>query len=194
MQLIMIRHGRPEWRRPLFSSLYQFERMSADYDSTHLSKKGIEDLENLPKQLPKALILSSDLPRARETAEIIGHEDRPIKSSALFRELKAPRIATDLLGKLWAPSIIWSLVHWFCWISGIGEFPEKPSAAWSRAANATDKLLKYFEMEQTIILVSHGWFMILLTIYLRWHGLIERGSLIPSTGYGTPTKYTLQAK
>jgi broad specificity phosphatase PhoE len=192
VRLIMIRHGRPEWHRPFFISLSRFEHTSAGYDTAHLSSAGVEAIHALAQRLPRAFLLSSDLPRARETAEVLRGGARTIVCSSLFRELQAPRIASGLLGRLWAPTWVWSLVHWCCWILGIGECPEKPRAAWKRTARAADKIFEYFGAEETIILVSHGWFMILLATQLRWRGMIERGPLIPRTGFGAVTEYLLR--
>jgi broad specificity phosphatase PhoE len=188
----MIRHGRPEWRRPFFTLLSQFERTSAGYDAARLSEEGAEAVHSLARQLPKAFIMSSDLPRARETAEIVRGGGRAIECASLFRELQAPRVASGLLGRLWAPTLVWSLMHWCCWILGIGDCSEKPRAAWNRVARAADKILEHFGTEEGIILVSHGWFMILLAIHLRWRGVIERGPLIPRTGFGALTEYLLR--
>jgi broad specificity phosphatase PhoE len=166
--------------------------MVAKYDATELSGEGTEAIEELARQLPEALILSSDLPRAQETAQIIARNGSSIKFSPLFRELKSPRIATGLMNKLWAPPSVWSLVHWLCWIFGIGEFSENPQAALRRAALAADEIFKHLETEEKVILVSHGWFMIFLAVYLRKRGLIARGHLIPRTGFGAVTEYLLK--
>jgi hypothetical protein len=37
--------------------------------------------------------------------------------------------------------------------------------------------------------VSHGCFMIVLALCLRWRGLIDRGPLLPRVGYGAMTEY-----
>jgi broad specificity phosphatase PhoE len=85
---------------PPLISLSQFERMVAEYDATELSGEGTEAVEELARQLPEALILSSDLPRTQETAQIIAGNGSSIKFSPLFRELKSPCIAIGLLNKL----------------------------------------------------------------------------------------------
>jgi len=90
------------------------------------------------------------------------------------------------------PPTLWSLVRWLCWLFGVGETQENPRAAWKRAAAATEKILRHFETAENIILVSHGWFMILLALHLRWRGLIEKGPLIPKTGFGGMTEYFLK--
>jgi broad specificity phosphatase PhoE len=195
MHLIIIRHGHPDWQRPFFLSLSEFERLTLEYDTAGLSAKGAKAVSETARQLPEAFILSSDLPRAQETAEIVScRHNAPIEFNPVFRELRAPRVAVGLLARLWAPAFIWALVHWCSWVSGIGERPEKPRAAWRRAAQAANEILKRFETEDTIILVSHGWFIILLTVYLRRRRLIQRGPIIPKTGLGAVTCYTLQAK
>ena len=191
MVLVLIRHGRPEWHVPFLCSLAQFERMSAGYDATHLSSEGVKAIEALAKRLPEYHILSSDLARARETAQIIGRGNDKIEFAPLFRELQASCIATNLVGKLWAPSIVWSLVHWCCWALGIGQCPEWPRAAWNRATRAAHEILTYLEAGENIILVSHGWFITLLALHLRRRGLIEHGPLVPKISYGATTRYDL---
>ena len=192
MRLILIRHGRPEWHLPSLLSLSQFEHMSADYDAAHLSSEGKRAIGALAERLPPYPILSSDLLRARETAEIIGYQNRVIEFDSLFRELQAPYITSGPFDKLWAFPVIWSLVHWCCWILGIGRCAEWPRTAWHRVTQAANKILAHSEREENIILVSHGWFIILLSLYLRWRGLIKRGHCIPKTGYGAMTEYCLR--
>jgi broad specificity phosphatase PhoE len=71
---------------------------------------------------------------------------------------------------------------------GIGQFSEGPRAAWNRAAKAAEKMLS-FEDGDTLIVVSHGWFIFLLTIYLHSHSLIVHGPFIPKLSFGGVTHY-----
>ena len=93
---------------------------------------------------------------------------------------KKPGGSQGLVGRGVASAVSCSAILWE---------RETPRIAWSRVAKATDRILKHFETEETIILVSHGWFLSLLAIHLRWRGLIARGPLIPRTGYGGMTEY-----
>jgi broad specificity phosphatase PhoE len=192
MRLAVIRHGRPEWRLPFMISLAQFEHVSTGYDAAGLSAEGKRAIETLAGRLPKALILSSDLPRARETAEIIGRGKEAIGFSAVFREVPTSQIATNLLGRLRAPTVAWELIKRCCWVLGIGECPEKPRAAWDRAAEAAVEILKH-SCDEGVILVSHGCFTAVLVLYLRSRGLIKHGPLLPRVGYGAATEYWLRA-
>ncbi len=195
MRLILVRHGRPDWQHYFFTSLSQHEYLVVCYDAAQLSKEGAEAIGDLTQQLPRAMILSSDLPRARETAEILGTQNGMIiHFDSLFREVKAPYIAIGSLGKLWGPSILWILLRSGCWFAGIGDYPESPYQAWVRAGNAVRKILKYFETEKTIILVSHGWFITLIAFYLRRHRLIDQGPLVPNVGFGSVTECFLRAR
>jgi broad specificity phosphatase PhoE len=190
MRLIVIRHGRPEWQLPCVISLAQYERVSAGYDAVGLSTVGKRAIEALAGRLPEASILSSDLPRARETAEIIAR-GRAVAFDAVFREVPTSRIATDFFGKLWAPAALWALIKRCFWILGIGECEENPRSAWERAARATDEILEHSE-EETVVLVSHGCFMVFLALYLGQRGLIGRGPLLPRVGHGAVTEYLLR--
>jgi len=192
MRLIMIRHARPEWRSSPLISLAKFERIAGGYDDAHLSAKGRIAVAALAERLPKAPILSSDLPRARETAEVIGGGDRTIVFDALFREVPNTRIGGGLLSRLLAPADVWAFIRRCYWIIGAGECPEKPRAAWRRAARATDSILERFEGYEALILVSHGWFLTMLALHLRRRRLIQRGPLLPRVSYGGMTVYHLQ--
>jgi hypothetical protein len=55
-----------------------------------------------------------------------------------------------------------------------------------------DEILKQGERQKDVILVSHGWFLTVLALHLRWRGLIERGPLLPHVGYGGMTVYHLR--
>ena len=192
MRLVVIRHGRPEWHLPFVMSLAQYDRVSPGYDAAGLSAAGRRAIETLVGRLPSALILSSDLPRARETAETIAC-GRAITFDAVFREVPSSQIATRFLGWLWAPSALWPPIERCCWFLGIGECAENPRSAWGRAARATDEILERSE-EETVILVSHGFFMTVLALYLRRRGLIGRGPLLPRVGYGAVTEYLLRTE
>jgi hypothetical protein len=54
------------------------------------------------------------------------------------------------------------------------------------------KILKHFETEANIILVSHGWFMTMLALHLRRRELIERGPPLPKVGFGAKTEYRIR--
>jgi broad specificity phosphatase PhoE len=192
MRFIAIRHGRPAWRSPRLISLAEFERLSADYDDTRLSEDGIQAVAALASKLPPVPILSSDLPRARETAEVIAAGKQAIMCHPLFREVPNARIARGPLGGLRAPPALWAFVRRCFWIIGAGECPEKPHAAWSRASRAANEILRQGRRQRDVILVSHGWFLTILALHLRWRGLIERGPLLPRVGYGGVTLYHLR--
>jgi broad specificity phosphatase PhoE len=190
--VILVRHGQPDWQTPRCISLSQFRQRAIAYDATHLSQQGSNAIRSVAARLPQAAILSSDLLRARETAEILGRGAATTRFDPLFRELQAPTIAGRFLDELRVPPIIWSLIHWCCWLVGIGQFSEGPRAAWNRAAKAAEKILS-FEGGDMVVVVSHGWFILLLTTYLRSHGLIVRGRLIPQLSFGGVTHYRVKA-
>jgi broad specificity phosphatase PhoE len=194
MQLIIVRHGQPEWQLPRLVSLAQHQQGLIAYDAAHLSDDGIRNIEALAARLPEAPILSSDLIRARETAAIIGRGKATIKFDPVFRELQAPTIVTHFLDSVRLPPTLWSVIHWWCWLVGIGECPEGPRAAWRRAGEAANQILAHFREEETILLVSHGWFITVLTLYLRRHGWIEHGPFMPNVHhFGGLTEYRLRS-
>lgn len=191
----MVRHGRPDWAFPRFSTLLQFEHGVEGYDEAELSEKGAAAIADAAEGLPQAKILASDLPRARMTAEILAEfSQQPIEFDSLFREVKTSTITRGHLGKLWGPNFLWTAFRFLAWLAGIGEFAESPRQTWQRLGRAFQKIHSYTETEETIILVSHGWFITLLALYLRVHGMIESGPLLPGTNYGSATEYILTEK
>jgi broad specificity phosphatase PhoE len=192
VKLILIRHGRPDWQFPRFSTLLQFERGVEGYDEAGLSESGSKAIADAVAQLPTAKILSSDLLRARMTAEILAEfSQQPIEFDPIFREVKTTKISSGHLGKLWGPNFIWTLLRFLAWLTGIGDYVESPRQLWQRLAKVHQILRSHFETEDTIILVSHGWFITLLALYLRLQRTIESGPILPGTDYGSSTEYIL---
>jgi broad specificity phosphatase PhoE len=68
-----------------------------------------------------------------------------------------------------------------------------PRDAWGRASRAADEILRQGDSREDVILVSHGWFLTVLVLYLRRRGLIARGPLLPRVGYGGMTVYHLRS-
>ena len=193
MRLILIRHGRPDWRLPRIISLAEYQRGLLTYDTAHLSADGIRAIEALALRLPAARILSSDLLRARETANIIRHDTACVQFDAVFRELQAATLRTRWLKSARIPPLLWSMIHWGCWLVGVGECSECPRDAWQRAGRATELIRAAGREADTLIVVRHGWFITLLTLYLRQQGLIDHGPCVPNVRhFGGMTKYDLR--
>ena len=193
MRLILIRHGRPDWRLPHLISLAEYQQGLLTYDAAHLSADGIRNLEALAPCLPAARMLSSDLIRARETSNVIKPATACVQFDSAFRELQAATLRARWLKNVRLPPTLWSVIHWGCWLVGIGECSESPRSAWQRAGQATALIRAVFSKADTIILVSHGWFITLLTLYLRKHGLIKHGPLMPNVRrFGGLTEYQFQ--
>jgi broad specificity phosphatase PhoE len=193
MRLIIIRHGQAGARLRGCITLAQHQQAITAYDAAHLSDNGVRSIRSLVAQLPEAPILSSDLLRARETAEIIGGGRATIRLDSVFRELQEPTLVAPALKRVRLPPALWSVLHWVCWLVDIGKCIEGPRAAWKRARQATGLILSLFNEEDTLILVSHGWFITLITIYLRQQRLIEHGPLLPQAwSFGGMTEYDVR--
>jgi broad specificity phosphatase PhoE len=190
----MIRHGQPDWHHVSFTSLRQLEQLSLQYQTVSLSSRGRRAIRRMAQSLPEGFILSSDLPRARETAQILVQERKlPIMIDPTFREIQTPHIGGGLWGTLWGPTYMWLAIRCSCWIVGIGICSERPRTAWARVEKGAKIVLASLKTERAIILVSHGWYMTLLALFLRRHGLIECGPLVPNVHYGAVTRYCLKS-
>jgi probable phosphoglycerate mutase len=81
MRLILLRHGETLWNA---------EHRLQGHDNSALSERGIEQARRfapIAKMLRPSQVVSSDLGRARQTAELIGHGSCPSDESLRERDL-----------------------------------------------------------------------------------------------------------
>ncbi len=193
MKLILVRHGRPEYQSARVASLYRFQELVLEYDKAGLSSVGKQDIIATAKNLPQAPIESSDLRRARETAEILATIlEAPIHFNSLYREVKVSKLTIAHLEKWESSTSIWKILRLTSWLLGVGEFEEGPRQVWSRVMKAVQYLLVQFEQKETIILVSHGWFITLVALRLRLKRLVIKGPILPTVEFGAATPYLLR--
>jgi probable phosphoglycerate mutase len=148
-QIILVRHGQATNNLP--------NSVVGSWSDVELTELGIKQSESVAKRLSDELkgtyrLFSSDLKRARQTAEIIGKtlDIDPIYATEL-REYNAGiasgmdrKEAEKYLVKVTHPTLDWRL------------YPESESFGefYNRVSNFMDKLT---ETEERILVVSHGW-------------------------------------
>lgn len=122
------------------------------------------------------LIVTSDLPRARETLAraLPGAASRPDRR---FREVPIPGLPVPLLRM---PSAPWRLLGRIAWLGGYAGTVESASDAYRRVASVADTLGEWATEHDHIGVVAHGFFNYLLTGALRkreWAGGSSTGTL-----------------
>jgi len=168
-RLILVRHGETEWNK---SFRYQ------GHSDIHLNDNGIEQVVRVRDRLAGEridVIYSSDLSRARETAEIIAsmHDGVEICQSPLLREMnfgQAEGMTFDEIKERY-PGIAGDLQAWRTRSPEV-HLPDGESIAQvaARVARFAGKL-KEHEPEETVLVVAHGGSLQVLICMLLGIGL-----------------------
>lgn len=138
-------------------SLHHINGMIGSWTDWDLSDLGITQAENIGRNLAKDLagkqyrIISSDLLRAKHTAEIVAkHLNVKCETTEILRE----RNLGEAIGK----SVKWAHANSMVWEKTIDDKAFKNSESrrdtWNRVQPFLDKVLK--SQDENIIIVSHG--------------------------------------
>lgn len=150
-----IRHGRPTAayaeRRFLRS-----DRMNAALDAYDRAGIIMPEKVLVPIEAEAAMI-SSDLPRAVETAEVVtGRSARIFQHVSLFREVPLPRFKSRIL---YLPPGAFILLARARWLMGVPDATETFSLTMRRVRQAIEFLNHMFASHSEIVLFSHCLFM-----------------------------------
>ncbi len=124
------------------------------YGLTDIGRKQVSDAAVKMISAGIAAIYSSDLPRAKETAEIVANKLRlPVAFLPVFRETNNGLLAGMLKSKanLLYPGLHWNALEW------TQRYPdgESPELFFQRISQAW-KTFKQDNAENTVLLITHG--------------------------------------
>jgi broad specificity phosphatase PhoE len=183
-----MRHGRPDLPdNPLLMTREAFNAFLDRYDQAGLSRDEKERLTQLYRRYPLPdLVVSSDLPRAQETAALFARS-RPVLVDPVFREIpvRLPPAPTWFLSRTWPGEIWWGYLR-FAWFYDVP--PEGQTLSIQRAQVAIDALAKYQADVGQLAVVSHSGFILVLIDQMHRQRLIQ-GRRLPHIGFGLPTLY-----
>lgn len=151
MRIYVVRHGQDD------------DSVRGGWSDCGLTELGIEQANTLAKNLKLhqaeyniGLIISSDLKRAAQTAEIVAASlDLAIETSEKFREVNNGNLAgmkNEIANKLY-PNIYWKNLDWE------QQYPngESPKEFYERISKSWTNLIeKYKSYNKNILLVTHG--------------------------------------
>ncbi len=146
MTIYLVRHGADD------------DSIRGGWSNHPLTDEGLKQSEELAKKLKEnncdaEIIYSSDLFRARQTAEILAQSlNLEVEYNAEFREVNNGDLAgmnNDLANELY-PNLYWRKLEWE------QHYPngESPKEFYERAKSAWEKLIN--SNHKSIILVTHG--------------------------------------
>ncbi|MCL5115626.1 MAG: histidine phosphatase family protein [Firmicutes bacterium] len=186
--LWVMRHGRPNVPpNPLLMTKQQFNEYLEQYDLAGLSDAETARLTALYQTYPvPELVIASDLPRARETADLFA-KGAPIVVDPLFREIPVwvPDASTWFLDRRWPSELWWSYLR-FAWFYDIP--PEGQKRSYERSREAIKRIMEYQKDVQTMAVVSHSGFLLVSIHLLMQQGRL-RGRRLPSIKFGLPSTY-----
>ena len=186
--LWVMRHGRPNVPpNPLLMTKTEFNEYLHQYDVAGLSEVEADRLTALYRTYPVPdLVLSSDLPRAHETAQLFGR-GAALVVDPLFREIpvRVPEASTWFLNRRWPSEFWWSYLRssWFFDIP-----PEGYRQSTARSREAFQAITEHQRTVDRLAVVSHSGFLLVTVNQMMRQSLI-RGRRLPHIGFGEPTTY-----
>lgn len=177
MEITLIRHGR--------STLIENNRVNGEglkdwieeYDRKGVFKENTYPLETLEKIAATNVIISSDLKRALESVKFLNSNIKSI-SKPLFRETELP-IPVIVVGNIKLKPQTWAIILRCLWFFGYSNQCESFSKAKQRAKKAAAQLETYAKEYNSVSLIGHGFFNLLIAKELQkmgWRGNRKIGS------------------
>ncbi|MCB1326685.1 MAG: histidine phosphatase family protein [Spirochaetales bacterium] len=167
-RITLVRHGRPTVRYShtpwTWRTAREMNGLLDDYDLSGLDAGWNEPRAGNPIH---AYPISSDLPRALETAHLIARRPDNLEVSALFREVPVGRIPWQGLR---LPTVSLLMICRLGWLTGLIPVSESRRQSRSRVRAATDVLEERVGKHGDVALFSHGFFLWLVGRELRKRG------------------------
>ncbi|WP_018932455.1 histidine phosphatase family protein [Gracilibacillus lacisalsi] len=158
MDISLIRHGKSEFTTNRWLTAEEFNDWVSSYDNSGVLKEDFYPLETLKKVRTANLILTSDLPRSIQSAKLL-HPSLDFVPNRIFRETELP--SSSLRGVKF-PSSIWAFLLRCLWFFGNAKGCESITHAKKRARKAAQILIEYAETYDSVALIGHGFFNMLI--------------------------------
>lgn len=186
--LWVMRHGKPDLaQNPILMTRSQFNDYLKAYDEAGIREEERIRLQRRPLPLPDPYwVLSSDLPRARETALMLAPPERVVVNPVL-REIPVwlPEDDTPFLRGTWPAEFWWTYLR-YRWFRGAG--PEGRPLTERRAEEAAEFIRSRHEPGHSLVVVSHAGFLLVLIRLLHRRQAIS-GRRFPHIAFARPTRY-----
>ncbi|BAP77733.1 fructose-2,6-bisphosphatase [Pseudomonas sp. Choline-3u-10] len=187
MQIILVRHGRPDHSADPWSTPAGMKDWVERYNAA--SVVAGERPESLLRLADAAgTVVCSSLMRCVESREHLNcrclHQPDPLFAEA---HLPYPNWAYPLM-----PSRVWRITFRTAWFLGFARHTEPVSESKRRASAAADKLIELAETHGSVLLMGHKIMNALIATQLRrrgWHG----PPLPLLSGYWHPSRYRKSA-
>ncbi|MCM3109606.1 histidine phosphatase family protein [Lederbergia lenta] len=177
MEITLIRHGRSTLTINNRINIEGFKNWIEDYDRNGVFEERSYPSETLEKIATTNVVISSDLKRAIESAKFLKPHTKTI-SKPLFRETELPIPLTNVMIIKLHPQI-WAVIFRCLWFFGYSKQCESFGKAKQRAKTAAEQLVAYAKEYNSVALIGHGFFNLLIAKELQkmgWKGKRKTGS------------------
>lgn len=175
MHITLLRHGKPAFQLSGLVRAEALPQIADAYAVSGIIDEPPEDTKTFAQR--HDLVISSDLPRAVESAHALGLKHIHHKDP-LFRETPIPHLNS---GRMTLPIGIWVVVLRMLWLFGFSRNGESLTNARRRARQAAERLAQLANEHGNIILVGHGFINHFIAKELKAMGWSGPGS--PGKGY-----------
>ncbi|SFM34441.1 Broad specificity phosphatase PhoE [Gracilibacillus orientalis] len=169
MEISFIRHGKSEFITNRQLTAAEFNDWMKRYDNSGVLRADLYPSETLKKVQTANLMVTSDLKRSIQSAKLL-HANFDFIYNRIFHETELPR--SSLKGIKLSPSI-WAFLLRCLWLFGYSKGCESITHAKKRARTAAQLLIEYAETYDSVGLVGHGFFNMLIAkelLNMGWKG------------------------
>lgn len=160
-----MRHGRPQHSKNNTLNSAGFARWVKNYNQSLVCESSLPT-SDFSTSYQDYYLISSDLPRARHSAQIALHKT-PNMQSKLLREMEIPRYKIPLRLRAWT----WVYVNRSLWTVGVKGPFESYKEAKVRASKAADIVYNKALEHERVIVFAHGYINLHMRKFLRAKGL-----------------------
>lgn len=175
MEISLIRHGKSLLTENEKITGREFKKWVEKYDYVGVFEESAYPSSTLEKIANANMVIASDLKRAVESARLLNPAAK-VNSDPLFRETELPCNSTRLFNVKLKPGS-WAIILRILWFSGYSYQCESLNQAKFRANKASQQLIEYAKDCESVVLVGHGFFNMLIAKELQkkgWKGRIKR--------------------
>lgn len=166
--IILIRHGRPSHEEPRWLNARDAARWLELYDHSGIAKGDIPPADLLEFASTANIIVSSDLPRAHQSANILAG-GRDVVVTPMLRESR--------MRPLWLPVRMpvgwWRVAIVARWLFSMAYGGSSATYELHRSREAVRWLIRLSHQNNTVVVVTHNAFRFLLLHRLRLNGWVN---------------------
>ena len=179
MEISLIRHGKSQLIENDKIIFARFKKWIEKYDFNGVFEETTYPKVTIEKVATAKVVVTSDLKRSIISASLLKPKTKTI-SDPLFRETELPTLANPtILFNVKLKQNNWAVILRLLWFSGYSNECESFSKAKLRAKKASQQLIEYANEHESVVLVGHGFFNMLIAKELQkmgWKGKRKAGA------------------